>query len=721
MRRKRDPRGTPRIATLLASFENIDGAELEIAAGAAVAAELELEAGEAKVPRFRMVAYTGAPMRFPHLTPHPVFVDLDGIRAASDPVPIFREHDPQQRVGHGSIRVEAGELIAEGLMSGAGKAAEETRAEAKRGFPFQASIGARIVRAEFVRKGKRATVNGRSVTGPVLIARVAEVFEVSWVSIGRDSATSSRLAAMARKGRTMKDFEKWLEGLGFEASELTDSQRSNLLATYEREAGTGTAPGSASPTPTATLDDEDARRREADAMIRAEREQFARERERVAFITDHCGNEHAAIAAEAIRDGWTTERAELEVMRATRGTSGTRQTNTSTGGGAGETREELATLEAAMLLSLGHSEEEVLAGFSGPNVNGERVVENARHNYSGIGLLGLALECASLEGVAPASRHQTHDIITAGVSTSSLSGVISNVVSKAALRQYQMHPITALSLCHTRSVPDFKQIENYRLDGTGAWAPVGKGGRIEHGKLSDTRYENKADLFAQVISIDYRDFVNDNMGMLADTGRALGRSGSEIIDDLFAKRLLGNAPMEGGTFFSAGNGNLTTGAGSAFGAAGLAAARLAFRKRKAGPGTKAKDQKPINVTPTTLLVPPELETDAEQLMNSLQLLPSGSSDRDTASNNPWRDKYGLTVMPHLSDSFYTGSSSAAWYLMADPELAAALELVFLNDRRSPTIERVDTPADEIGLRYRGVFACGCNFQDPKAAQKMAGS
>ncbi len=48
-----------------------------------------------------------------------------------------------------------------------------------------------------------------------------------------------------------------------------------------------------------------------------------------------------------------------------------------------------------------------------------------------------------------------------------------------------------------------------------------------------------------------------------------------------------------------------------FGPESLTIAKTTFRKQKVGPGSKAKDQKPINIRPEFLVVPVELETDAE--------------------------------------------------------------------------------------------------------------
>jgi hypothetical protein len=78
-------------------------------------------------------------------------------------------------------------------------------------------------------------------------------------------------------------------------------------------------------------------------------------------------------------------------------------------------------------------------------------------------------------------------------------------------------------------------------------------------------------------------------------------------------------------------------------------------------------------------------------------------------------------MPHLSDTYYTGASSTAWYMFADPKVLPAFELVFLNGRRTPTIERVEAPANMLGMGFRGYIDVGVKEQDPRGAVKMKGA
>src|SRR5512142_522948 len=78
--------------------------------------ELQLEAqqptpeGKAPLPRFRMLAYTGGPMRVAGWR-HPVIVDLAGLAIPSQSRPIRFGHDANSGIGHtDGIHIDAGQL-----------------------------------------------------------------------------------------------------------------------------------------------------------------------------------------------------------------------------------------------------------------------------------------------------------------------------------------------------------------------------------------------------------------------------------------------------------------------------------------------------------------------------------------------------------------------------------------------------------------------------------
>jgi hypothetical protein len=156
---------------------------------------------EKGMPRFRMVAYTGGVMRISGF-PHPVVVDLEGLAIDRQDIPVRLDHNPRQGVGHTQrVVVDGGQVIAEGLISRDTSWARDVAKSGVNGFPWQASIGAAVVDAEFVPNGQHVTVNGRTFAGPLHVVRKAVLKEISFVDNGADSSTSARVAAQNSRSR----------------------------------------------------------------------------------------------------------------------------------------------------------------------------------------------------------------------------------------------------------------------------------------------------------------------------------------------------------------------------------------------------------------------------------------------------------------------------------------------------------------------------------------
>lgn len=681
-----------------------------------------------KLRRFRMTAYTGGKLNLDNF-PFPVVADLSGMKISSKSRPILRDHQLAQIVGHTeSIDIQHSSLRLTGLISAANEFAREVADSADNGFPWQASIGATAGKVSFVDEGETVEVNGRRFTGPLYVARQSVLREVSFVALGADDQTNAHLAAGTNRtdssshashqiGVTDMDFEQWLQGLGFAADDLDEQQTTSLQAMFEQESrveGRGSSDGeetsdgkeinSATPPsldPGHSTLDPIVPPRDAVDELRAE---WAAERQRIAAIHSLCDGEHADLEAKAVAEGWDVMKTELELLRASRPKAPAVGTSTPP-----VCRQ---TLEAAACLSAGIREDDLLADF------GERVLK-AAYSLRHIGLKELVAECARLEGHSvPRVFGDGRDTIRAGFSTISLPGILENVMHKTMLSAYESTPIAAFDLCSVGSVSDFKEVSRYRLLGTGGFEKVAPDGELKHGELGEEAYKNKADTYGQILMLTRQDIINDDLNAFLDITRQMGRSGAESIDDLFFTLLLSNP----GAFFGAGNGNYLEGAETAFSSDSLTLAKTQFRKQKAGPGSKAKDQKPINIRPQLLVVPVELETEAELLMGAAQLMIDGSGSKTKIPvDNPHRNKYRVVSMPHLSDTYYTGASSTAWYLFADPNVLAAFELVFLNGRRTPVIERVEAPPNRLGIGFRSWLDCGVKEQNPRGAVKVKGA
>lgn len=183
------------VATL--TGEAVEGCTLEVYAPQ-FPEFIEAEEGGAKIPTFEMLAYTGSAMRLEgHF--HPVVVDLSGVKLSGKTIPILRGHDPDKIVGHGTPVVSQNDIRISGMVSADNEHSHDVVSSSKRGFPWQASIGASVEKMQFVKPGEKEQVNGKVVTGPLLIARATTLGETSFVPRGADRKTSVKVAAQLAK------------------------------------------------------------------------------------------------------------------------------------------------------------------------------------------------------------------------------------------------------------------------------------------------------------------------------------------------------------------------------------------------------------------------------------------------------------------------------------------------------------------------------------------
>ena len=213
----------------------------------------------------------------------------------------------------------------------------------------------------------------------------------------------------------------------------------------------------------------------------------------------------------------------------------------------------------------------------------------------------------------------------------------------------------------------------------------------------------------EVIGIDRRDIINDDLSLFDDTARSLGRSAMRAVSDLVYRVLLAGA----GEFFSAGHGNYAVGADTAL---SLAALDAGITKMMSQRDDEGRD---LDIRPKVLLVPPELTQTAKELLTS-DFIQRANSDLPTG--NALKNVVSLEVEPRLSNSLrFSGTSPKAWYLFAGPQDAAVI-VAFLQGKQSPTVEFFGFDADPnvLAAHWRVYFDFGCALADYRAAYKAKG-
>jgi signal peptide peptidase SppA len=494
--------------------------------------------------------------------------------------------------------------------------------------------------------------------------------------------------------------------------------------------------GAPMPKPTATEDvieltEAQAGDRKPDgfATVADTRAAVSAELKRMNAIHRLCRN-HPDIADKATDEGWSLERTENAVLRAD--LPKPPAPGNPHGGRFSDVEGHART--AALCLSLGIKEEIAAKGI--PDGMEEEVMNLAMSgDLRGYSLHALMADVIRAAGKSHSGNRKTDSFARAaleadrdlklqasgsGFTSVSLSGILANVANKALLNAYTAVNTVWRMIAAVRSHSDFKTVTRYRLDSTGALKKVGPDGEIKHVGLDNASYTNKLDTYAAMLALTRQMMINDDLGAFTSLPAFMGRMAALRIEELVFALILANT----GSFFAAGNSNLLSGGASALTDAGTAldTAETSFLNMVDSNG------KPVLTTPSILLVPTALKAVATRLYTGGALI-SGDTTLTRVANNSFVGKYAPVVSPYLSNTAlrdqdgvaFSGQSSTAHYLFADPNDRAAIGVAFLNGQEQPTIESAETDFNTLGQQWRIFHDFGAGFEDPTAAVKSAGA
>lgn len=299
-----------------------------------------------------------------------------------------------------------------------------------------------------------------------------------------------------------------------------------------------------------------------------------------------------------------------------------------------------------------------------------------------------------------------------GPSTISVPGILSNVANKSLASSFLFTEQAWRKIARVRSANDFKTMTTYRLTGSNTFEKVAPGGKIKDGSLSELTYTNKVETYGKKLGIDRRDIRNDDLGALMGATDELGRGAGDSLNTVFWTEWLSDS-----AFFPTDGSYANYDAGatdSVLSVAGLENADYIFRVQTKPDGTL------MGIEPKILLVPTGLRTTARTLMNSTALIGQGASAAPVPGTNIWAGMFEAVDSVYLTQTAL-GGSATAWYLLADPLVAAAIEVAFLDGIESPTIETSEFDFDQLGLSMRAWMDFGVAKQEYRAAVKLKGA
>jgi len=617
----------------------------------------------AKLPRVDVVAYTGGIMTVPGFGP--AVVDLAGLDITAA-VPLLADHDASLNgiVGSGSARVADGRLTVSGTITATSEAARSIIDLGKAAFPFQASIGVQIIDRQRVAPGESITANGRTITADsngFLLVRRGVLREVSILALGADAGTSVAIAASLQnqnRGKTM--------------TTSTDSNQSDIL-TAERD---------------------------RIALINASCDRLT-----TGLVGEQLGHRLQTLRASAVSEGWTgdrlnseLQRLELDAYRLRELRAGMPRAPVPCAGDKSASTGDV--LQAALLC---HMSREDIAVKS----LGEKATEAGR-----------GLRCTHMLDIIKAGFRMTgapipatpDEMIKASATIFSLPGILGNTANKLLLDSYAAVPSVARIVAKKLSAKDFKAHTSYRLTGDSKFTQLPPDATIEHGKLTESSYPFRVDTFARMYGLTRQDMINDDLAAFDSMPQIIGRGAAVAVEEAFWTLVLANAA----SFFGTPNGNYIEGAGTALSITSLGEAVAKMRQQTDAYGA------PAMVSPKYLVVPPELEATADTLYTSTNVVVAGVTDVEKPDGNPYKGKYAPQVVPHLSNSIYSGYSALAWYLFGIPSDVAAFGIAYLNGVENPTVESSMEDFSRLGMQFRGYLDFGVCQIDHRGAVKSKG-
>lgn len=519
--------------------------------------------------------------------------------------------------------------------------AKKVHALAKAGYRFQASVGVTPTEVFLIDKGETGELNGAEVTGPCYVVRAGVLNEVSVVPLGADGSTQTAIAAAAHTNK---------EG------NMPDEKKNKPVE-------------AAKPTDTATV----------------EAAQSA-ERERVASVIAACKG-HDGIMAQAVKEGWTAERAELACLKAEKADAerakieAERPAAPSVIDLKASAPKDAKTVAAAACMGAAMRDSAVEAQFKGVDLD-------AAHD---LGVTRLSDVFAAFGyDYRPGNDASMSKALRAAFSNADIPNVLSNVAHKFALVGFGAVGEDWRKVSRAVPVTDFKAVKGVRLVMGGLLQPLAKGGELRHVDLSDEARTIQAATKGSIVGITREDLINDDLGVLAAIPERFGQmAGRTINRDVFAA--------------------LTALSASDFGASATGALSLDTLADAYGKAMAIRDANgdPIGPMPDKILCSPSNLITARGIYQ-LERITIGSK---SYVDNTMRNLLEPVSSPYLSGMAYWLFNSAF----------PLVDVAFLNGMQAPVIETANADFSQLGIEMRCYFDYGASAGEVKAALYSTGA
>lgn len=288
-------------------------------------------------------------------------------------------------------------------------------------------------------------------------------------------------------------------------------------------------------------------------------------------------------------------------------------------------------------------------------------------------------------------------------STSTFPAIMSNLANKSVMVGFNEAETTYQIWAGKGSNRDFKEAARVALSEAGTLELVPEGGQFKQDSFGEASARTKVATYGKLFSLTRQAIINDDLGLFSKIATKYGSAAKRLVNKMVYAQLTGNVKMQDNVaLFDSKHGNVA-GTGEALSVKAIAKAITAMRRQKGITGEAT-----LNITPKYLVVPPELEVTAYQIVNSTAAVDGVNS----GVVNPYKGRFIVVADAELTDP-------DAWYLVADATQHDTIEVTYLNGVEIPRLE-TRQGFDVDGIEYKVAFDCGVSALDFRGVFKNAG-
>lgn len=261
-------------------------------------------------------------------------------------------------------------------------------------------------------------------------------------------------------------------------------------------------------------------------------------------------------------------------------------------------------------------------------------------------------------------------------STSDFAIYLDTIIRRVFFERYERAESLWRRFARTMSVSDYREVSSVSLTGMPLLRKVNEGGEYKDTPIGEIEGPKiKVEKFGNLFSLTREIFINDDLNRLNEIPQMMAEAARTSLD-LNVINVLENPGVayDGIAFFHTNHGNLLT--TEPLSEAALAKAVTLMRKQTGEDGYR------INIRPSFLVIPVDLQFTAARVLNSTEIHIQGEVANPFYGQGNYN--YVKGIVDYIVEPYLTDSND--YYLFSDPGVGRpAMQVAFLNGMERPFI------------------------------------